>query len=53
MAGSNLPEHLFNWITNFNLLPIGVMTFLAIIYIMIGALIDETSTQLLMIPIFL
>ena len=30
----------------------GVMTFLVIIYIIMGALMDETSTQLLTIPIF-
>lgn len=52
MAASNLPEHLFNWITSFNLTPMGVMTFLVIIYIIMGALMDETSTQLLTIPIF-
>jgi C4-dicarboxylate transporter DctM subunit len=52
MAASNLPEHLFNWITSFNLSPMGVMTFLVIIYIIMGALMDETSTQLLTIPIF-
>ena len=52
MATSNLPEHLFNWITNFNLLPIRVMTFLVIICIIIGALMDETSTQLLTIPFY-
>jgi C4-dicarboxylate transporter DctM subunit len=52
MAASNLPEHLFNWITSFQLSPMGVMTFLVIIYIVMGALMDETSTQLLTIPIF-
>jgi tripartite ATP-independent transporter DctM subunit len=52
MAASNLPDHLFNWITSFKLSPMGVMTFLVIIYIVMGALMDETSTQLLTIPIF-
>jgi tripartite ATP-independent transporter DctM subunit len=52
MAASNLPEHLFNWVSGFKLSPMGVMTILVIIYIIMGALMDETSTQLLTIPIF-
>jgi tripartite ATP-independent transporter DctM subunit len=52
MAASNLPDHLFNWVSSFKLSPMGVMIFLVIIYIIMGALMDETSTQLLTIPIF-
>ena len=52
MAASNLPEHLFNWVSGFQLSSMGVMTILVIIYIVMGALMDETSTQLLTIPIF-
>jgi C4-dicarboxylate transporter DctM subunit len=52
MAASNLPEHLFNWVSGFKLSPMGIMTILVIIYIIMGALMDETSTQLITIPIF-
>lgn len=52
MAASNLPEHLFNLVTGFKLSAMGVMTILVIIYVIMGALLDETSTQLLTIPIF-
>lgn len=52
MAASNLPEHLFNWVSGFQLSPMGVMIILVVIYIIMGALMDETSTQLLTIPIF-
>jgi C4-dicarboxylate transporter DctM subunit len=52
MAASNLPEHLFNWVSAFELSPMGIMTILVMIYIIMGALMDETSTQLITIPIF-
>jgi C4-dicarboxylate transporter DctM subunit len=51
-AASNLPEHLTNWVAGFNLPPMGIMTVIVIIYIILGALMDESSIQLLTLPIF-
>jgi C4-dicarboxylate transporter, DctM subunit len=51
-AASNLPEHLTNWVAGFNLPPMGIMTVIVIIYIIMGALMDEASIQLLTLPIF-
>jgi C4-dicarboxylate transporter, DctM subunit len=51
-AASNLPEHLTNWVAGFNLPPMGIMTVIVVIYIILGALMDESSIQLLTIPIF-
>ena len=51
-AASNLPEHLSNWVAGFNLPPMGIMTVIVIIYIIMGALMDEASIQLLTLPIF-
>jgi C4-dicarboxylate transporter DctM subunit len=42
-AASNLPEHLTNWVAGFNLPPMGIMTVIVIIYIILGALMDESS----------
>lgn len=51
-AASNLPEHLTQWVAGFNLPPMGIMIIIVIIYIILGALMDESSIQLLTIPIF-
>jgi C4-dicarboxylate transporter DctM subunit len=51
-AASNLPEHLTNWLAHFDLPPMGIMTIIIIIYIILGALMDEASIQLLTLPIF-
>lgn len=51
-AASNLPEHLTNWIAGFSLPPMGIMTVIIIIYIILGALMDESSIQLITLPIF-
>jgi tripartite ATP-independent transporter DctM subunit len=51
-AASNLPEHLTNWVAGFNLPPMGIMIVIVIIYIILGALMDESSIQLLTLPIF-
>lgn len=51
-AASNLPEHLTQWVAGFNLPPVGIMVIIIIIYIILGALMDESSIQLLTIPIF-
>jgi len=51
-AASNLPEHLTNWVAGFNLPPMGIMIVIVVIYIILGALMDESSIQLLTIPIF-
>ena len=52
-AASNLPEHLTNWVAGFNLPPMGIMTVIVIIYIIMGALMDEASIQLLTLPYLL
>lgn len=51
-AASNLPEHLTTWVSGFNLPPMGIMTVIVIIYLILGALMDESSIQLLTLPIF-
>jgi C4-dicarboxylate transporter, DctM subunit len=51
-AASNLPEHLSNWVAGFNLPPMGIMIVIVIIYLIMGALMDEASIQLLTLPIF-
>lgn len=51
-AASNLPDHLSNWVAGFNLPPMGIMTVIVVIYIILGALMDEASIQLLTLPVF-
>jgi C4-dicarboxylate transporter DctM subunit len=51
-AASNLPEHLSTWVAGFSLPPMGIMTIIVIIYLIMGALMDEASIQLLTLPIF-
>lgn len=52
MAASNLPAQLSNWVASFDLPPIGIMIIIVIIYLVLGALMDEPSIQLLTLPIF-
>lgn len=52
MAASDLPNQLSNWVAELDLPPIGIMTVIVVIYIILGALMDEPSIQLLTIPIF-
>lgn len=52
MALSDLPKLLSEWVVGLNLPPTGIMTVIVIIYIILGALMDEPSIQLLTIPIF-
>jgi C4-dicarboxylate transporter DctM subunit len=51
-AASNLPEHLSTWVAGFNLPPMGIMIVIVTIYLVMGALMDEASIQLLTLPIF-
>lgn len=51
-AASDLPDQLSNWVAGFNLPPVGIMIIIIIIYIILGALMDESSIQLLTLPIF-
>lgn len=51
-AASNLPEHLARWIAGLQLSPLGVMSVLIVVYIVLGALMDEASIQLITLPIF-
>ncbi|MBN2401767.1 MAG: TRAP transporter large permease subunit [Spirochaetes bacterium] len=51
-AASNLPGHLSNWVAGFALPPMGIMIIIVIIYLIMGALMDEASIQLLTLPIF-
>jgi C4-dicarboxylate transporter, DctM subunit len=51
-AASNLPTHLSTWVASFALPPIGIMIIIVIIYLVMGALMDEASIQLLTLPIF-
>jgi C4-dicarboxylate transporter DctM subunit len=52
MAASNLPEQLSAWVAGFDLPPMGIMVIIVIIYLVLGALMDEPSIQLLTLPIF-
>ena len=52
MAASNLPAQLSTWVASFDLPPIGIMIIIVIIYLVLGALMDEPSIQLLTLPIF-
>jgi C4-dicarboxylate transporter, DctM subunit len=51
-AASNLPTHLSNWVASFQLPPMGIIVIIVIIYLIMGALMDEASIQLLTLPIF-
>jgi C4-dicarboxylate transporter DctM subunit len=51
-AASNLPTHLSTWVAGFNLPPMGIMIVIVVIYLIMGALMDESSIQLLTLPIF-
>ncbi len=51
-AVSRLPQGLSNWVQALELGPVVIMTIIIIIYIILGALMDEVSIQLLTTPIF-
>jgi len=50
-AASNLPEHLANWILGLKMTSLEVMAIIIIIYLILGALMDEASIQLITLPI--
>lgn len=50
-AASNLPEHLANWILGLKMTTIEIMAIIIIIYLILGALMDEASIQLITLPI--
>jgi tripartite ATP-independent transporter DctM subunit len=50
-AASNLPEHLANWILGLKMTSLKVMAIIIIIYLILGALMDEASIQLITLPI--
>jgi C4-dicarboxylate transporter DctM subunit len=51
-AASGLPTALSIWVASLKISAIGVAVIVIIIYLILGALMDESSTQLLTIPIF-
>ncbi|MEM2292921.1 MAG: TRAP transporter large permease subunit [Nitrososphaerota archaeon] len=51
-AASNLPEHLALWVANLDLSALEIMLIIVLIYIILGALMDEASIQLITLPIF-
>ena len=52
MAASNLPAQLSAWVASLDLPPMGIMIIIVVIYLILGALMDEPSIQLLTLPIF-
>lgn len=50
-AASNLPEHLANWILGLKMTTLEIMAIIIIIYLILGALMDEASIQLITLPI--
>uniref|UniRef100_A0A7C2K0T8 TRAP transporter large permease subunit n=1 Tax=candidate division WOR-3 bacterium TaxID=2052148 RepID=A0A7C2K0T8_UNCW3 len=50
-AASNLPEHLANWIMGLELSPLGIIGIIIVVYLILGALMDEASIQLITLPI--
>ena len=51
-AASGLPTALSQWLSSLKISPTGVIIILIFIYLILGALMDEASIQLMTIPIF-
>jgi len=51
-AASGLPTALSEWVAGLKVTPFAIMTVIVIIYLILGALMDEVSIQLLTIPVF-
>jgi C4-dicarboxylate transporter DctM subunit len=51
-AASGLPTALSEWVAGLKVAPFAIMTVIVVIYLIMGALMDEVSIQLLTIPVF-
>jgi TRAP-type C4-dicarboxylate transport system permease large subunit len=51
-AASGLPTALSEWVAQLKVTPFVIMTVIVVIYLILGALMDEVSIQLLTIPVF-
>jgi tripartite ATP-independent transporter DctM subunit len=51
-AASGLPSALSEWVAGLKVTPFAIMIVIVVIYLIMGALMDEVSIQLLTIPVF-